>query len=587
MSVSLRRGCRASAALLFAVAACSGAGAPSPSDGAAPLPPPVDGATASVTPPPPGRDRPAGVPVAGSDRCRPPQERVWQLSPLQLASAVGQVAPGIDARGVEARLARYAAVGAPFSNDPQILNASPLFATELVGVIRDAAEALAKSPAMLDPCLPAATAPGCIEGLVDRLGRSVLRRPVAREHRDALVAYHREIAGKHGAQTALVALLRRLLAAPDALFRSEVGALDPATGVARLTPFEVADLVAFTLTDAPPDAGLRAAADDGSLTDKAVLATHVRRLLAEAPAAQDVVEASTGAPRRITGLMRFFREWLDVDRTRFASRPKLGGSEERVLRWLDNEPMMFLRHALWQDGGRLSRLLSADYTIYSNTLASIYGLPAGMYEGPMPTQQGRRGLLMQAGFLTGHDSATDRGLFIRNRLFCQIIPAPPNVDMNLEGLKAEAEAQEKRKIDPREIRRRHMADPACAGCHQQLDPLGFPFDAFDEVGAVRETWDGFRIDTAGEILGTQRTDGKVTNAVDLVSKVAASPDVRDCFVQQLYAFVHGRRPGEEDTCYLDRLRERFASSQGDVRDLLAEMLVGDETLTRTPLWEKK
>jgi hypothetical protein len=508
---------------------------------------------------------------------------VWQLTPFQLAGSLARaIAPAKMTASLKASLERYATLGRPFTADPSILNASPLFAAELVAEIRRLVDAIMTAPAMLAPCLGAGINEACVAQVIDGVGGRAFRRPLSAEEKAAFLAFFTEQQKGLAPPEALKLTLRRLLAAPEVFFRREVGVIDTKTGLARLSAHELADLVAYTLTDEPPDAMLRAAADSGGLLTPAMLEAHVRRLLDPAPPLETLIEATSDVRRRATGLVRFFREWLDIESIKYAD------GDERTLRWMDNEPTMSVLHTLWRGDGRLETLLSTDQTFYSNTLASLYKVPApAAFETPTKAADGRRGLLMQAGWLIAHDTTTRRGEFIRSRLFCQHIKAPPGVDNNLDGLKIDLEKMEKRRLNPREVRARHMMDPQCATCHNLLDTLGFPFDNFDRKGLVRTKWDGFDIDTRGQILNTGSTNGMVANGAELAVKLGASADVRDCFVVQLYGFVHGRAPTDEDACYLDRLKKSFAASGGKIRELLVQMLLGDEMRARTPLWEEK
>jgi predicted anti-sigma-YlaC factor YlaD len=60
---------------------------------------------------------------------------------------------------------------------------------------------------------------------------------------------------------------------PAFLFRTEIGNdAATATGKVQLTPYELASAVSFAVLNSVPDAGLWAKAQDGSLTQSAVLA---------------------------------------------------------------------------------------------------------------------------------------------------------------------------------------------------------------------------------------------------------------------------------------------------------------------------
>jgi hypothetical protein len=56
----------------------------------------------------------------------------------------------------------------------------------------------------------------------------------------------------------------------------------------------------------------------------------------------------------------------------------------------------------------------------------------------------------------------------------------------------------------RERMEQHRANPACATCHVQMDPLGFALENFDAIGGWRTTEAGSPIDSSGVLPdGTQ------------------------------------------------------------------------------------
>jgi hypothetical protein len=49
---------------------------------------------------------------------------------------------------------------------------------------------------------------------------------------------------------------------------------------------------------------------------------------------------------------------------------------------------------------------------------------------------------------------------------------------------------------------RHRANPACFGCHQTIDPIGFGLENFDVLGRWRDRDDtGSLVDSKGELPG--------------------------------------------------------------------------------------
>ena len=60
----------------------------------------------------------------------------------------------------------------------------------------------------------------------------------------------------------------------------------------------------------------------------------------------------------------------------------------------------------------------------------------------------------------------------------------------------------------REAMEQHRANPACASCHAQMDPLGFALENFDAIGRWRtRSESGGPIDTAGVLPDGSPVDG--------------------------------------------------------------------------------
>ena len=72
----------------------------------------------------------------------------------------------------------------------------------------------------------------------------------------------------------------------------------------------------------------------------------------------------------------------------------------------------------------------------------------------------------------------------------------------------------------------HSADPRCAGCHAQMDPLGLAFEHYDGIGRYRDEDVGEPIDTAGVLTGVGGGDAPFNDAVELAQLLARAPEVR-------------------------------------------------------------
>ena len=81
-------------------------------------------------------------------------------------------------------------------------------------------------------------------------------------------------------------------------------------------------------------------------------------------------------------------------------------------------------------------------------------------------------------------------------------PPPPGVP----ALKEHADAGTLTSL--RERMEEHRENPACAGCHKVMDPLGFSLENFDAVGQWRTNDDGAKIDPSGVCSTARRSTGR-------------------------------------------------------------------------------
>ena len=74
-----------------------------------------------------------------------------------------------------------------------------------------------------------------------------------------------------------------------------------------------------------------------------------------------------------------------------------------------------------------------------------------------------------------------------------------------------AEQRDPRKVLPmREQMAAHRKNPVCAGCHSQMDQLGFALENFDAIGEWRDSYtSGTRVDASGQLPDGSKFDGPV------------------------------------------------------------------------------
>jgi hypothetical protein len=156
-------------------------------------------------------------------------------------------------------------------------------------------------------------------------------------------------------------------------------------------------------------------------------------------------------------------------------------------------------------------LLRANYSYMNERLAKHYGIKNvyGSRFRRVTFEDGgaRGGLLRQGSILTVTSYATRTSPVIRGKWVLDNImgipppPPPPDVPA-LKEKTAKASA-----VTMRERLAEHRANPACAGCHNIMDPVGFAFENYDAVGRWRTVEEERPIDAAGGLPDGSKFQG--------------------------------------------------------------------------------
>ena len=108
-----------------------------------------------------------------------------------------------------------------------------------------------------------------------------------------------------------------------------------------------------------------------------------------------------------------------------------------------------------------------------------------------------------------------------------------------------------------------------------IDPAGFVFEAFDEVGRFRTVDHGVPVDTSGTLTVASDVDGSFATGDEFLAKIAASTDVKGCFATQYHDFGLSRNvPEPADACSRQAIATSFAAS-GDLKQLVASIAASD------------
>jgi hypothetical protein len=221
----------------------------------------------------------------------------------------------------------------------------------------------------------------------------------------------------------------------------------------------------------------------------------------------------------------------------------------------------------------------------------------------------RIGFLTHPAWLVAHsqNAHTDpiiRGRWIREKLLGGFIPdVPITVDAKIPDNHHET-LRERFKVTEAK---------ACWRCHEQMNPLGYVFESYDDFGRFRtqeylehsdniiETIKVFEngnrgahtpfdkhiyktkaVNSEGYLKGTRdpKLDGKVDNVNDLMTNLAKSDYVRQIFIRNVFRYFMGRNEMLSDSKTLIEADSAYVDSGGSFNALIVSLLSSDSFIKR-------
>ncbi len=341
----------------------------------------------------------------------------------------------------------------------------------------------------------------CATQIITTLARRAYRRPVSSAEVEELLRYFhagRTSGGRFDAGVQMA--LRRILASPKFVFRSETDLAEVAPGTPyRVTDLELASRLSFFLWSSIPDDQLLDVASQGRLRDPAVLEQQVRRLLKD--------------PRSEALVTNFAGQWLYLRnlRSTVPDSNVFPDFDDNLRQSFQRETELFFESIVREDRNVFD-LLTANYTFLNERLARHYKIPniyGSQFRRVTLTDEARRGLLGKGAILTVTSQANRTSPVIRGKWILQNLvgippaPPPPNVPMLKEP------GEQDKPLTMRERMEAHRTDPVCANCHKIMDPLGFALENFDAVGAWRDREAGAAVEASGQFWDGSALDGVV------------------------------------------------------------------------------
>ncbi len=375
------------------------------------------------------------------------------------------------------------------------------------------------------------------EKVIASFARKAYRRPLKAGETARLLKLF-EIAEKQGEkfEQAIKLPLKAILCSPHFLFRIEDDAKLPETS-RTLNDFELATRLSYFLWSSMPDAELFQLAEKGELRKPGVLKAQVTRML------KDWKSQSLKYD--------FAGQWLML-RSVWGVSPDTGAYpnwDDKLKSSMIRETEQYFDYIVKQDRP-ITEFLDSDYTFVNERLAKHYGMTGvrGEEFRKIALVDNRRGgVLTQASVLTVTSNPTrtspvKRGKWVLENLLASPPPPPPPNIPELE--KTELKGTLRQQME------QHRANPACASCHEKMDPIGFGLENFDGIGAWRTEEKKTKLDASGVLPGGVKFDGPGELRKILLGK---SEMFRRCLAEKLLTFAIGRGMEYYDKCILDEL----------------------------------
>jgi hypothetical protein len=437
-------------------------------------------------------------------------------------------------------------------------------ATELVDELFARPATDARRAAVLVCTDPASEA--CQRQVLSAFARRAFRRPVAEaETTNLLALIQKARTAGNSAEDSLKAALRAVLISPNFLYMVERTAA-PGGVAAPIDSHELATRLSYFLWSSMPDQELSDAADAGTLTsDASALGTAALRMLLDTKASQ-LTENFAG-------------QWLTLRRLKlFAPSTKTFPSFDMGLRDAAVEETERFFSALVAENALPETVLTADFTFVNGSLGQHYGVPVSGsdFQRISVASTPRAGILGQMSFLgaTSHPAVTSpskRGVWVLEQLLCDP-PNPPPGDVEIPSFEEPVPGQ-----TLRQRLEKHRESDQCAGCHAEIDPVGFGLENFDAIGAYRTLDNGLPVDSTGTFR-----EEPFSGAQELAELIATDPRFTSCVARQLLTYAVGRTFITQDgRDYATALAAHArANGQSGFRDLIVSVVQSEAFRTR-------
>lgn len=396
----------------------------------------------------------------------------------------------------------------------------------------------------------------CAKRIMEKFATRAFRRPVRADELERLVRLvEHSLESGSNFSLAIRQAVTAVLVSPHFLFRVEIDR-DPQNPnqAHQIGDYELANRLSYFLWSSMPDEELMTLAGKNQLHYQSVLESQVRRMLQDEKA-NALVENFAG-------------QWLNLrNLEEISPAPEFFKQTKIDPKWFKDwrdymrrESELLFAHIMREDLN-LFELLDAQYTFVNEPLAQLYGFPeikGEEFQKVSLEGKPRRGLLTHAAILTLTSNPTrtapvKRGKWVMENILGEEPPPPPPNVPPLEDL---VDAPDHATV--RERLELHRADPGCAACHNQLDPLGLGFENFNTIGLFRKSENKTEIDASGVMPNGEKFNG----SLELIKILRQQEDqFQEVLVRKMLTYALGRGLDVYDQCAIEEIKTELNNKE--------------------------
>lgn len=231
------------------------------------------------------------------------------------------------------------------------------------------------------------------------------------------------------------------------------------------------------------------------------------------------------------------------------------------------------------------------------------------YPTTQPTKmENRKGILTHPAWLIAFAANTEtdpirRGRWVREKLLAGSVPDVP--------VTVDAVIPEDHHNTLRTRLEKKTEAEYCWGCHERMNPVGLPFEMYDDFGRfrtqeslehpdnlikkmpdkgppqddLRDIYKTLPVDTKGKLVGTDdpNLDGDVRDALDMIERLGKSKKVRQSIIRHAFRYFMGRNETLSDSKTLMDADQAYVESGGSFDAVIISLLTSDSFIYRKPI----